>query len=251
MIKSMNRISVIIPTFQHASTIARCLESVLAQTLQPSEIIVVDDGSTDNTAEILKPYEGRVKIMHQFNQGANTTRNAGFAVSHGERVIFCDADAVLRPIMLERLSAALDRNIEASYAYSGFKFGWKKFRSFSFNPMKLRNMNHIHTSALIRREHFPGFDPAIHRLQDWDLWLTMLEQGHTGVWVDEELFRIVDAHGRKGISQWRPTLWYTIPWQRLGWRPSSIRKFDEARETILAKHGIFVSNPSPPTPHLH
>jgi len=235
----MTRISVIIPAYQHASTLVRCLESVFAQTFPAFEIIVVDDGSTDGSTDVLKPYENRVHVLRQANQGGNVARNVGFALAQGERVIFCDADVVMKPTMLARLSAALDADPEASYAYSGFRYGWKRFRSFAFNPTRLRRMNYIHTTALIRREHFPGFDPLVRRLQDWDVWLTMLEQGHIGVWVNEELFAIIDAHGRKGISQWRPTFWYHIPWARFGWRPRSIRAFEEAREAILTKHGLW------------
>jgi hypothetical protein len=99
-------------------------------------------------------------------------------------------------------------------------------------------MNYIHTTSLIRREHFPGFDPAIRRFQDWDVWLTMVGQGRTGVFIDEELFRVIDRADRPGISQWRPSILYLIPWRLLGWRPSSVRSYEDARQVIAKKHAL-------------
>jgi len=234
----VSRISVIIPSYQHAATVAECLDSVLAQTRGPDEVIVVNDGSTDGTEAVLAPYRDRVTVITQENQGGNAARNNGFAASTGDLVIFCDADVVMRPDMLERMERALAANPGASIAYAGFRFGWKSFRSFPFDAERLRRMNYVHTTSLIRREHFPGFDPAIRRFQDWDVWLTMLERGRTGTFVDEELFRVIDRDDRPGISQWRPSFLYKIPWRRLGWRPESIRRYEAARRIIAEKHGL-------------
>ena len=233
-------ISVIIPTYQHAGTIAACLKSVFAQTVAPCEIIVTNDGSTDHTLEALAPFHSRITLVNQRNQGGNVARNNGFAISHGDRVIFCDADVIMRRDMLERLSWALDTQRNASYAYAGFRFGWKRFQSFSFNEERLKYMNYIHTTSLIRREDFPGFDPSVRRFQDWDLWLTMFEQGHLGVHVPEELFHVVDDRQRKGISQWRPSIMYHFPWQRIGWMPPNVRRYEEAKRVIVEKHHLFV-----------
>jgi glycosyltransferase involved in cell wall biosynthesis len=232
-------ISVIIPSYQHAPTLGACVDSILAQTRKPDEIIVVDDGSTDDTQAVLAPYRERgVRVITQQNAGSNPARMAGFAASTGERIMFCDADAVMRPDALEKLSAALDAHPEASYAYSSFRFGWKQFEGIPFDAAKLRTANYIHTSSLIRREHFPGFDPAIRRLQDWDLWLTMSEAGHVGIFVPEELFRIIDVRGRAGISQWLPSIAYKIPWKRLGWVPRSVAKYEAAKEQVMKKHDL-------------
>lgn len=237
-------ISIIIPTFQHGKTIAACLSSLLKQTLLPGEIIVVNDGSTDNTDETLKQFIGPIcptrpiTVLTQTNMGRQIARNRGFAVSRGDRLLFCDADMVLRRDALEKLSKALDEHPEASFAYCGFKFGWKSFRSFPFDPERLKRMNYIHTSALIRREHFPGFDPAIKRLQDWDVWLTMLKHGRMGVFVDEELFAVKEAFGHVGLSHWRPSFLYHIPWNKIGWKPKTIVSYEEARRALFVKHGL-------------
>ena len=236
--KKQAPISVIIPTYQHASTIGACLESIFAQSLLPEEVIVIDDGSTDHTKEILRPYEHRVIIIHQENQGNQRARNKGFDISHNPYVIFCDADIVMRSHMLEKMYKKLQENPQASYAYCRWRFFWKKFSSFPFDSERLRKMNFIHTTSLIRREHFPGFDVHIKRFQDWDVWLSMLEKGRVGVFIDEELFSIQEAKQRIGISHWLPKYAYRIPWGIMHWKPKQIDRYEQAREIIFQKHGI-------------
>ncbi len=229
-------ISIVIPTYQHAREIGACLESIFKQTFTDYEIIVVNDGSTDNTLEVLKPYESRIQLVTQENRGGNAARNRGFDLSRGDYVIFCDADIVMRPDMLATMLQALKEHPEASYAYSSFHFGWKAFRLWPFDAAKLRQMNYIHTTSLLRREHFPRFDEKIRRLQDWDLWLTMLEQGHTGYWIPDMLFRAIPHDG--GISTWVPGVFYRIPWRKFGIRIKTVEKFLEAEKIMRAKHHL-------------
>lgn len=231
------KISIIIPSYQHGSTIDACLKSIFAQTLLPFEVIVVNDGSTDNTIEVLKPWEDRVKVVNQINQGGNTARNRGFKESTGNFVLFCDADMTMEKNMLELLHYALTKNENAAYAYSGFQFGWKVFSSYEFSGDRLKEGNFIHTSALIKREKFPGFDESIKRFQDWDVWLTMLEKGSVGVFVNEVLFKVATDKKRGGISTWRPSFLYKVPWPKKV-IPKSVKAYFAAREIIYKKHGI-------------
>lgn len=242
----MSRISVIIPTYQHAGTIAACLESLFAQTVLPAEIIVVNDGSTDGTEEVLVPYLHRITLINQENRRAAVARNRGFQASTGDFVIFCDADVRMRPDMLQTMFETLEAHPTVGYAYSAFRFGWKGFSSYVFDKDLLRRMNFIHTTALIRRSAFPGYDEALRRFQDWDLWLTMLESGWEGVYVPEQLF-VIDNHPKRqsliasfaqAPSEWRPSFFYRIPWKRLGWIPRSIQKYEEARKIISQKHNL-------------
>lgn len=234
----MALISVIIPTYEHAETISACLDSVFAQTYSPLEVIVVDDGSTDNTPEVLKKYEGKIISIKQENQGSNPARNRGLKEAKGEFVIVCDADVIMVPEMLQKMVMTLDEHPEASYAYSGFTFGWKTFWGTTFSANKLKQMNFVHTTSLARRADFPGFDNAIKRLQDWDVWLTMLENGKKGVLVPGVLFQ-VGIHGPSRIgSTWLPKLAYKIPWNLSPWKPTSIKKYEAAREIIAKKHNL-------------
>jgi len=230
-------ISVIIPVYNHAHTIAACLHSILAQTLHPREIIIVDDGSIDDLLTALAPFSEKITLLRQANAGSNAARNRGFAASKSALVIFVDADLVMQPDLLAREAAALLAHPEVSYVYSGFRFGWKKFTSFSFSPVRLRRHNFIHTTALMRRAHFPGFDESLSRLQDWDLWLSMLAAGHLGLFLNATLFSVKTA-GRPGISHWRPAFMYSIPWQKIGWMPKSMREYFAARAVIARKHNL-------------
>jgi len=240
-------ISIIIPTFQHAKEIEGCLRSILNQTFKDYEIIIVNDGSTDNTLEVLEKYKNppplfwgkkwwRVKIINQENRGAAAARNRGFKESQGEFVLFCDADMVLKPEMLEKLKDALEKNLEKSYAYCSFKFGWKKFKCGKFDAEKLKKMNYIHTSALIRREHFLGFDQSLKKFQDWDLWLTMLECGYEGVWLPEILFKIKPR--KKGISHWLPSFFYKLPLTKIGIYSKIIDNYQRTKNIIKNKHNL-------------
>lgn len=232
------RISIIIPTYQHASTLPRCLDSIFAQSRKPDEIIVVDDGSTDDTQEVLKSYRDRVQVVIQANQGAPTARNHGFNQSVGDLVLFCDADVEMRPNMLADLEQALKTHPDASYAYSGFEWGWKAFTSFPFDADRLKQMNFIHTSALIRREAFPLFDTSLKRFQDWDLWLTMLERGSKGIFVNKNLFLVIQEDRPERMSNWLPSLIIRFPWKYIGWMPKRVRKYREAKKIILEKHHL-------------
>lgn len=232
------RISVIIPTYQHARSLPACLDSVLGQDYENIEVIVVDDGSTDDTQDVLRRYEDKVTVITQSNQGANPARNRGFATSSGEYAIFADADVIMRRDMLSKLAAALKTHPEASIAYCGFRFGWKHFRGIPWSVARLRKMNYIHTTSLVRRDDFPGFDPHVRRFQDWDVWLTMAAQGKHGVLVKETLFQcVIDGESRIG-SAWLPSFVYRLPWDMLPWVPKRVAKYEAAREIIKEKHHL-------------
>ena len=239
------RISIIIPTYQHASTLVRCLDSILKQSRKADEIIVVDDGSTDDTQEVLKRYQAQrgegtqpITGIIQTNQGAPAARNNGFQKSTGSLVLFCDADVEMRPEMLVELENALTSHPEASYAYSGFEWGWKTFTSFPFDADRLKQMNFIHTSTLIRREKFPMFDTSLKRFQDWDLWLTMLERGSKGIFVEKRLFLVIQEDRPERMSNWLPSLIIRFPWKYIGWMPKRVQKYHEAKNVILKKHHL-------------
>jgi glycosyltransferase involved in cell wall biosynthesis len=231
-------ISVIIPTYQHAEVLGSCIDSILNQSFRSFEIIVVNDGSTDHTLKVLDKYHGKIKVINQDNQGSNFARNRGLTEATGEYVIFCDADVILEKKALFEMYNALRANPSASIAYSKFKFGWKTFHPFKFNAEKLIEKNYIHTTSLVRKKDFPGFDTSVKRLQDWDVWLTMLENKKSGVLIDEVLFK-VRIHGTSRIgSSWLPSLVYKIPWNKIRWVPNRIIKYNEAHDVIRKKHNL-------------
>ena len=231
-------ISVVIPVFNRIDILKDTLDSIARQTYPEIEVIVVDDGSRPPVE--LQEFEASgspfKKLIRQENQGAPAARNRGFDESRGEYVIFWDADIMAEPDMLKKMSAALAVPPEAAYAYCAYSFGRHRMPAGPFAADRLRRQNYIAVTALIRREAFPRYDQAIRRFQDWDLWLTMLEAGNTGVYVPGYLYRAVPH--RSGISTWLPAMAYRAPWRWLpGWR-GRVREYERAREIIIRKHGL-------------
>ena len=194
---SMKRVSTIIPTYNCAAYIAEALESILAQTYPDVEIIVVDDGSTDSTRQVLEPYRGRIIYLHQENQGESVARNRGIEAAGGEFIAFLDADDLWLPTKLERQVAAMDHYPEAvlaySYAYAVDASGRRiRFRGSDllcqgeaglhqvFARLVTDNMIANPGAVLMRKQFLTGmtaFDPAIRWGEDWDLWLRLSLKG--------------------------------------------------------------------------
>jgi glycosyltransferase involved in cell wall biosynthesis len=119
MITKPSFVSVIIPAFNSESTIARAIESVVAQQFHGDfEIIVVNDGSTDQTAEVLRSYGDRIKIVTQENRGVSAARNAGVRNSEGEYLAFLDADDEWLPRKLAATATVLDTDPRCGLVYS-------------------------------------------------------------------------------------------------------------------------------------
>jgi glycosyltransferase involved in cell wall biosynthesis len=227
----MPLVSIIIPVYNGEQTLAKCLKSIFDQTFRDFKIIVVNDGSTDQTPIILSHFSDTVTVVEQENRGAAVARNIGAKKATGEFLLFCDADIILEPNALAAMVEVLQKYSEVSYAYSAFKFGWKTFTLFPFDAERLRKMPYIHTTSLIRREHFPGFDETLKRFQDWDLWLTMLEQNHVGYFIPKILFTIINAKGT--MSTWLPKIAFILPWQS-----EAVKKYCAAEKIIKDKHHL-------------
>jgi len=109
----MTKVSVILPTYNRQVWVCNAIDSVLAQRCQPDEIVVIDDGSTDNTAEVLKSYGSAIRVISQPNRGVAAARNAGLLKSHGDWVAFIDSDDEWHPRYLETQVRALSQTPEA------------------------------------------------------------------------------------------------------------------------------------------
>lgn len=118
---SQASISVIVPAYNSARFIREALDSILAQRLQPEQIVVVDDGSTDNTAEVVGRYKDRrIQYIRQAHTGVAGARNAGLDAARGEYIAFLDADDRWRPIFLEMLHGYLSEDPTAGLIFSNF-----------------------------------------------------------------------------------------------------------------------------------
>lgn len=240
MISVMDKlISIIIPIYNHARALKKCVSSIITQTRRPLEVIMVNDGSVDDSGAIAEQMKNLLikenisaVVLRQENKGAAAARNRGFKEAKGEYVIFWDADTVAKSDMLEKMVKSLEEHPEASYAYCQFKFGWKTMKSHNFDPDLLKKINYIDTTSLIQKNNFIGFDESLNRFQDWDMWLSISEQNKTGVFIPEVLYAKI-VHCRKGISSWLPSFLYKMPWQT-----KKIKEYEKAKNIIFAKHNL-------------
>jgi len=233
-------ISIIIPIYNRLELLEKTLQSIENQTYSDVEVIIIDDNSKPAVKERIQ-FTGYKLQIYLFtldiNKGANHARNFGFSKSKGEYVIFWDHDLVGKSEMLSTMYDTLQNNPKASYTYASYYLDWKGFRLWPFSATRLRRMPYIHTTSLIRREHFPGFDESLKRLQDWDLWLTILGQGHTGVYIPKYLSR---SKSGGTMSTWLPKYVYMKPFKYF--LPSFIKKrvkqYENAVSVIREKHNL-------------
>lgn len=176
-------ISVVIPVFNRESTIERSIASVAAQSFSDIEIIVVDDGSSDASHQIverLAALDSRIRIYRQSNQGAPAARNLGIKKANARYIAFLDSDDTWQAQFLQQLHevAAPGRVVFSSMAkhdLSGTRVIFPR-RHLRFVKLALLRGNVISTqTALIDAGLLTsnGFDPHLPRLQDWDLWLSL------------------------------------------------------------------------------
>jgi glycosyltransferase involved in cell wall biosynthesis len=191
----MPKISVIIPCYNQGEFIEEAVESALAQTFRDFEIIVVNDGSTDEVtnrllANFRKP---QTRIITTVNQGVARARNTGISYACGEYILPLDADDRIGTTYLEKGIAILDRDLEIGIVYClaecfGARQGRWDVPDFSGWGMRFTNL--IFCSALFRKadwEKAGGYNANMTKgWEDWDFWLSLLE-------MDKKVFRIPDT----------------------------------------------------------
>lgn len=201
-------VSIIVPAFNAAETLAETVESILGQTYAPIELIVVDDGSTDGTATVARGFEPRLRYVHQQNSGGCAIpRNTGLLHSRGEFIAFMDADDLMTPDRIGRQVDFLKRHPGVGVVFSDY-------RNFSIDgdhpashfstcrqlTAKLDGREElvlddvrelladenfgIASSFLMRRsllESVPGFEPTLRACEDFHFFYQLARQGPIGV----------------------------------------------------------------------
>jgi glycosyltransferase involved in cell wall biosynthesis len=184
-------VSVVIPAYNAAAFLAEAVRSALAQTLPPLEILVVDDGSTDETAAIARAFGGRVRCLSQENQGLSGARNRGIREARGDLIALLDADDSW---LSEKLAAQVEALAGCPKAVACFSR--TEYVGQDGAILRRSDVPPLHrlvedlllsccvigppSAALIRRSALDAvglFDPRFSQCADWDMWLRLAEAG--------------------------------------------------------------------------
>jgi len=199
-------VSVIIPTFNRASTIKRAVDSVLFQSFRDFELIVVDDGSTDETQALLSDFSDKIKILKTDNRGVSAARNLGAQAASGRSIAFLDSDDEWMPAKLEK-QLKLMKN--SRFRICQTEERWIRNGKFVNKPARYKKhegdiFSHClklcavtPSSVLLEKSLFfeyGGFDESLPVCEDYDLWLRMSPDQPFGL-VDEELIIKYGGHG--------------------------------------------------------
>lgn len=187
--------SIIIPCYKQAQYLPQCLESALSQTHRDTEVIVVNDDSPDDTAEIAQSWGTRgVKLVNKVNGGLPNARNSGVLNSTGDVLLPLDADDWIEPTYLERTIPLMRTNVGiVAVRCQYFEGATDYWKTPGFPTLELiRIANCIPVCALIRREAFLETGGYAGRMvggfEDWGLWLDILSRGWKCAVLDEPLF---------------------------------------------------------------
>jgi teichuronic acid biosynthesis glycosyltransferase TuaG len=253
----MEKISVIIPAYNSAKYIAEAIESVLNQTYPVLEVIVVDDGSTDDTAEIVKKiasrpmtYELRPKIryFYQDNRGPAAARNRGIREARGNYIAFLDSDDLWLPDKIEKQIVLFDRSdyamvycdmshvVNGKTAYKSYLKGrgYKYFGRGDIYDNLLRE-NFIFTPTVIMRrcilDKIKGFDEKFRICEDYKMWLSIAREYPIG-YIDEPL--VIRRRAEANITENR--LLYSLSSVKLLKELKMDNKHDSAASRVIAEN---------------
>jgi len=200
-------VSVIIPAYNQAAWLPFALESVLNQSYRRFEVIVVNDGSTDETGQILRGYGKRIRVIAQANAGLSAARNSGLRAAKGELIGFLDSDDLWYPEMLSATVSYLNEKPDIDLVCGGWDFiNEKGFQKSSvFKPSRFQasvDNDFLRTNILgcpfpiiaviVRRKCFDCcgfFDTSLKAMEDWDLWLRLAAHEHSIGFIDTPVAR--------------------------------------------------------------
>jgi glycosyltransferase involved in cell wall biosynthesis len=193
----MPQVSVIIPCYNHGAYLDDAVQSVLDQTFDDFEIIIVNDGSTDqDTNKILNNYNRqKTKVLHTDNQGLPSARNNGIKISKGEYILPLDADDRIGKTYLEDAVQILDNQPDIGIVYCDAEFFGDKTGKWELPDYSLQDilvLNMIFCCAMFRRidwENVGGYNlNMVYGNEDWDFWLSLLALGRKVHKIEKVLF---------------------------------------------------------------
>lgn len=207
----MRNVSIIIPTYNREKTIEKSIRSVLAQTYTHFELIIIDDGSSDNTKQVVSAIDDeRIVYYKQENAGASAARNKGVTLARYDLIAFHDSDDMWRPEKLEVQMKYLENHPDCDVIYCGFQYHKQNGDSMKapvfddvsllsgriFDTLIVKNM--VGTPTMLMKkacfEDVGGFDTSILCLEDWELSLRLSEKYVFG-FVNESLMDTYENEG--------------------------------------------------------
>lgn len=181
-------VSVVIPAYNAIRFVNATIDSVFAQTFQNFEILVIDDGSTDNTKEVLETYGDKIRYLPKENGGVSSARNFGIENAKGKYIAFLDADDVWMPEKLEKQVAAMEEDEKIGLCYVAtqkvdeelnYLNSIKVSNCTDYTETLLLNLNIVSgscSSAMVRQDiiqQTDGFDSKFSTYADWEFWLRL------------------------------------------------------------------------------
>ncbi len=203
---NIGNISVVIPTYNRRQTIGRSIDSILNQTLFPSEIIVVDDGSTDGTSDYIQSNFPSIRLLQQSNKGVSSARNMGIRSSNSDWVALLDSDDEWFPKKLEKQVMTLSQNLDIKFCHTeeiwirnGVRVNQmkkhQKYGGHIFN--KCLDMCRISPSSVLFHRSILDdvgyFDKDQKVCEDYDLWLRITAK-YPVLYIDESLIKKYGGH---------------------------------------------------------
>jgi protein O-GlcNAc transferase len=199
-LKDAPLVSVVVPCYNQAQFLPEAINSIVKQTYNNWECIIVNDGSTDDTSEVSKRLisqypANNIHLVEQENGGVASARNAGIAVSSGKYILSLDTDDMIAEGMIEKCVILLESDPDTAIAYTSIQqFGDSRatvpLREYDFHT--LCKINFLTCTALFRREAFNaagGYNTNMtHGYEDWDFWIGCGEKGFYGRHIPEPLF---------------------------------------------------------------
>lgn len=188
--KTFNKptVSVIVTAFNRAKFLSETIQSVLNQTFNDIELLIIDDGSTDNTSDVVNSFsDARIKYYFQENSGQNAAKNRGFLLAKGKYITILDSDDVMKPQKLEKQVTLLEQNNDCGVCFTGVDVIDENGHFVKSLPLLkqkgdfliyLLEKNYLYngSNALYRRECLEKtglFSEKVQRMTDWDLYLRM------------------------------------------------------------------------------
>lgn len=192
----MPKLGIVVPHYNQNDTLYKTVHTLLENKVD-MKIVVVDDGSDLTPGTKWKPPSCVTLMGFRSNQGVQIARNTGFQYLSRfkcEYTLFSDSDVIWWPGALDDMIAVLDEDKGASFAYCDFIWGHISMVAGYWDKEKLLRENYISTMSMIRTDQllsysYKPWNEALDRLQDWALWLSLVERGGRGVYVSEVLFK--------------------------------------------------------------